>query len=145
MITEYHPLKAPKTLQKKYDKNKMKKLILLLILSKSLHAQTLDDFRYSTRYMKQNVQCQELLMKKDTIIAKCDSSRIELTDKLGKSNTLNLIHESVEKGQAKKLAEKESLLEMEKKRKKAWRKVGIFGIIETIVIGLATYLTIVGK
>ena len=123
----------------------MKKLIILLILSQSLHAQTLDDCRYSTRYMKQNVQCQELLMKKDTIIAKCDSSKAGFKKKLEQANDVISKKEIEIKVTAKKLAEKETLLERERRRKKAWRKVGIFGIIETIVIGLATYLTLAGK
>mgnify|MGYP007071605827 CR=1 FL=1 len=122
----------------------MKKTLAILLLSINTQAQTIQEMRIATRIMENNLKRMDIIASQDSLLDYCDTAKAELKSKLKQSETINLIHKSVESGQAKVIAETSGKLEKETKRKKAWRKVGVFAIIENVVIGIAVFLTVKG-
>ena len=83
-------------------------------------------------YLQQNIDCQGILEKQDSIIEKLDSAKLDLSKKLEQSKTLDKIRADFENQMVKKQLETEQLAETQRKKKVRWRNFGIGAIIKDL-------------
>lgn len=83
-------------------------------------------------YLQQNIDCQVILEKQDSIIEKLDSAKLDLSKKLEQSKTLDKIRADFENQMVKKKIEAEQLAETQRKKKVRWRNFGIGAIIKDL-------------
>ena len=108
-------------------------LLTVLCLSASIsYSQSIEQIREANLYLQQNIDCQGILEKQDSIIEKLDSAKLDLSKKLEQSKTLDKIRADFENQMVKKQLETEQLAETQRKKKVRWRNFGIGAIIKDL-------------
>ena len=108
-------------------------LLIALCLSASIsYSQSIEQIREANLYLQQNIDCQGILEKQDSIIEKLDSAKLDLSKKLEQSKTLDKIRADFENQMVKKQLETEQLAETQRKKKVRWRNFGIGAIIKDL-------------